>query len=304
MWFIITIFIALVLAACMWVVRRYWEPLLAVGCLPEESRLWAWALKGIAAPMLMWFGFNFVLIPGHVATMPKVALAGASADVWTRIALELLFPALPLVASCWAAATLAWLGAQLVLHTESRNEILGAGIFWGLAFSPVAAFILYVFGWSGVGVALMVLLLPVLRDLLALGPPKRLPPAYERALQRLKRGEHSAAETEIIRQLEKREDDFEGWMLLAGVYAKNFGDIVEAERTVREVCRQPTISRAEYCAALMQLGEWHLQLRFDASAARSVWSEISEHFPHTEFADLARRRIERLTQTPGGESAL
>jgi hypothetical protein len=304
MWFIITIFIALVLAACIWVVRRFWEPLLAVGCLPAESRLWRWALKGIAAPMLMWLGFNFVLIPGHIATVPKAALAGASADVCTRIALELLFPALPVVASCWAAATLAWLGTQLVLHTESRNEILGAGSFWGLVLAPVAACILYVFGWPGVGVALMVVLLPVLRDLLALGQPKRLPPVYERALERLKRGEHSAAEMEIIRQLEKREEDFEGWMLLAGVYAQHFGDLAQAERTVREVCGQPSITRAQYCAALMQLGEWHLQLRFDASAARAVWSEICKRFPHTEFADTARRRIERLTRAPAGESVL
>ena len=217
MWFIITIFVALVLAACIWVVRHYWEPLLAVGCLPAESLLWPWVAKGIAAPMVIWLGFNFVLIPGHVATMPKVALAGASADLWTRIALELLFPALPLVASCWAAATLAWLVAQLVLHTDSRTEILGAGIFWGLALLPVAAFILYLFGWSGVGVALMVLLLPVLRDLLALGTPRRLAPVYERALEKLKRGEPSAAEMEIIRQLERREDDFKGWMLLAEI---------------------------------------------------------------------------------------
>jgi len=304
MWFIITIFVALVLAACIWVVRRFWEPLLAVGCLPTESRLWLWALKGVAIPMLLWLGFNFLLIPGHVATMPKVALAGAQAGTWTRIALELLFPALPLVASGWAAATLAWLVTRMVLHTESRNEILGAGIFWGLVLSPVAALILFSFGWSGVGIALIVMLLPVLRDLLALGQPKRLPPAYERALERLKRGDHSAAEVEIIRQLEKRENDFEGWMLLAGIYAKHFGDLAEAERTVREVCRQPTITRREYCTALMQLGEWHLQLRFDTAAARAVWSEVCERFPHTEFADTARRRIERLTNATENRSAL
>jgi MFS family permease len=206
-----------------------------------------------------------------------------------------LFPAVPLVASCWAAAALAWLVVQLALETESRKEIAGAGIFWGALLSPVVAFILLVFGWSGAGVALMVLLIPVLRDLLALGPPRRLPPAYERALERLKRGEHSAAEMEIIRQLERREDDFEGWMLLAAVYAKNFGDLAEAERTVRELCGQPTITRSQYSAALMQLGEWHLQFHFDAAAARGVWSEICERFPHTEFADVARRRISRLT---------
>ena len=52
-------------------------------------------------------------------------------------------------------------------------------------------------------VALLALLLPVLRDLLALGQPRPLPPAYERAIERLQRGEPSAAEMEIIRQLER-----------------------------------------------------------------------------------------------------
>jgi uncharacterized protein HemY len=138
------------------------------------------------------------------------------------------------------------------------------------------------------------MVIPVLRDLLALGQPRRLPPAYESALERLKQGEYSAAEMEIIRQLEKREDDFEGWMLLAGIYARHFGDLDEAERTVREVCGQPRITRKEYCAALMQLGEWQLQYRVDASAARRIWSEICERFPHTEYADVARRRINQM----------
>jgi len=304
MWFIITIFIALVLAACISVVACYWFRMIEVGCFREGTSLAAWITKGVAVPLLLWIGFNFVLIPGHVATMPGVSLAKADAALWTRIALELLIPAAPLVASCWAAATLTWLVVQLVLQTESRKEILGAGIFWGLVLSPFVALILAFFGWSGVGVALLVLLAPILWDLLALGTPRRLQPEYELALERLKRGEHSAAELEIIRQLEKREDDFAGWMLLAEVYAKNFGDLAEAERTVRAICGQPTTTRKEYCAALMQLGEWHLQLHFDASAARAVWSEICERFPHTEFADTARRRIERLMRAADRESAL
>lgn len=295
MFFVISIFIALVLTGCVWVVGRYWEPLLAVGCLPEETRLWRWAAKGIAVPMLLWLGFNFVLIPGHVATLPRVALAGAKAEVWTRIALDLLFPAFPLVASCWAAATLAWLVVELVRHTESRREITGAGIFWGAVLSPVAAGILYAFGGAGVGVALLVLLIPVLRDLLALGQPRRLPPAYERALARLQAGEHSAAEMEILRQLERREDDFKGWLLLAELYARHFGDLAEAERTVREICRQPNLTRAQYSEALMQLGEWYLQFGKNADAAQRTWAEICTLFPHTEFADVARRRLHRLS---------
>ena len=294
MLFFLTIFLAVVLALCVWVVGRYWEALLATGCWGTETRLLSWAAKGIAVPLLLWIGFNFALIPGHVATIPRLALAGASADDWTRIALELSLPAVPVVASFWAAITLTWLVVQLVIHTESRREIVGAGIFWGALLSPVVGVIVLFFGALGLGVGLMVLLIFVLRDLLALGVPQRRPPAYQAALEQLQRGEYSAAEQEIIRQLEKREDDFEGWMLLAGVYAKHFGDLREAERAVRELCRQPNLTRAEFCAALTQLGDWYLQFGQDPAAAHRVWSEVCEKVPHSGFADTARRRIERL----------
>ena len=291
---IITAFIALVLALCVWVVGRYWEALVATAGMRTEARLLVWAFKGIAVPMLLWIVFNFVLIPGHVATIPRLALASATADDWKRITLELLLPAAPLVASCWAAATLSWLLVQLVIHTECRGELSGAGIFWGVALSPVIALIVFIFGGLGLGVGLMVLLVFVLRDLLALGVPKRRPPAYDRALERLQRGEFSAAEREIIRQLEKREEDFQGWMMLAGIYAKHFGDLREAERTVREVCRQPTTTSEEFSEALLQLGEWHRELGSDPAAARRIWSEICAIYPHTKFADTARRRIRKL----------
>jgi len=304
MLFVVTIFIALVLMLCVWAVGRYWEPLLAVGCFQGEQRLLTWAAKGIAVPLLLWTGFNFALTPGSVATMPRVVLANAKADVWTRIVLELSIPAAPLVASCWAAMTLAWLMVRLATQTDCRKEILGAGIFCGVLLSPVIGVILFLFGWAGIGVALLTLLTPILRDLLVLGTPKLLPPAYERAMERLQRGEPSAAEREIIRQLERREDDFKGWMLLAEIYANHFGDLPEAERTVRELCRQPNLTRAEFSEALMQLGAWHLAVGRDAVSARRVWSEICETFPHTEFADAARRCINRRTAEPEAYRAM
>jgi len=143
------------------------------------------------------------------------------------------------------------------------------------------------------GFALLILLVPILYDLLALGAPRKLAPAYTRAIERIKSGNYTAAEMEVIRQLEKREDDFEGWMMLAGLYATRFGDLVEAERTIREVCRQVSTS-AEYCNALAQLGEWHLKIGRDPAAARRVWEEICAKYPHSQFADAARRRIKEL----------
>jgi hypothetical protein len=294
------IFAACVLGLCVWVVRRFWDATLASGCLPENSRLRLWAAKGMVVPLLLWISLNFALIPGHIATMPGSNVSRATSADWERIALALLFPSLPLAASCWAAFTLGWLLVHLVVKTEGRKEIAGAAFFWVPFLSPALFLVSYFFGWMGVGVCGMVLFIPLLKDLLALGQPKRLPPAYERAIERLKSGDYPAAELEIIRQLEKQEDDFEGWMMLAGIYALNLGDLPEAERTVRELCRHPGITRTQYSHALMQLGEWTLQSTGNADAAANIWSELEKTFPHSEHADKARRRIAALNPVPPG----
>ena len=291
---ILALLIVLVLALSVRVVGHYWDWLLDAGCFDRSARLRNWAVKGLAVPMLLWLGFNFGFAPGHVATMPEVELAHASAADWSVILLQLLPPATAVAGSCWAAVTLAWLVVQLVKRTEARHEIRGAGIFWGALLSPVAALIFYGVGWYGVGLAVVILLAPVLRDLLALGAPKQLAPAYAGALEQLKRGRVSAAEMEIIRQLERREDDFQGWMMLAGIYANHVGDLTEAERIVREVLRQPDITREQMSEALNRLADWRLKVG-SAAAARAVLAEICEFMPHSEFADAARRRIQKLT---------
>jgi hypothetical protein len=294
MWFFLAIFLSLVLGLSVWLVGRYWDSLQASHTIPPDWPLSTWVLRGLIAPIMVWLAFNFLLFPGRVTAMPRITLSGATGEVWSFIALELLVPALPVMASCWAALTLVWLMAQLVQHTEGRHEFVGAAIFWGVLLSPVAALILYWFGAAGVGAATLVLVTPILRDLLALGPPKFLSPVYERALQRLREGEASAAELEILRQLERREDDFRGWMLLASLYAQHFHDLPEAERTIRQLCRQPNLSRSEYCEALTQLGDWFFQAD-DTLAAGRVWREIMEKFPHSEFADVARRRLQKIS---------
>ena len=291
---ILTLLIVLVLALSVRVAGHYWEWLLEAGCFDRSARLDNWAVKGLAVPMFLWLAFNFGLAPGHLATMPEVELAHASASDWSVILLQLLLPVTAVVGSCWAGVTLSWLVVQLISRTEARHEIRGAGIFWGALLSPVVAFIFYAVGWYGLGLAMLVVLVPVLRDLLALGTPKPLSPVYFYALERLKRGEHSGPEMEIIRQLERREDDFEGWMLLAGIYANYFGDLNEAERIAREVCRQPDTRREQWSEALNRLADWQLKLS-SAAAARAVLAEICESMPHSQFADAARRRIQKLT---------
>jgi hypothetical protein len=279
------------------IVAYFWNVFIETEARDAGARLTVWCAKGVIVPILIWVLFNFRLAPGHVASMPNVVVSKLTGAEWIAVLCWLALPTALIAGSYWAATTLSWLVVHLVVRTESRREIFGAALFWGLIFSPIAGVIIYYGGWGMIGVGLIVLLVPILRDLIAMGTPRRLAPAYASAIERIKGGKYAAAEREVIRQLERREDDFEGWMMLAGLYAKNFGDLAEAERTVREVCRQPTILRTEYCNALSQLAEWHLTIGKDPSSARRIWTEICETYPHSEFADASRRKLKQLSES-------
>src|SRR5258708_30242965 len=85
-----------------------------------------------------------------------------------------------------------------------------------------------------------------------------MPPMYSRAIARIKFGKYSEAEIEIIHQLENAEDDFDGWMMLAELYAKNFNDLPEAEKTVLEICNHPKTNPTQLSIALHRLPDWPL----------------------------------------------
>ena len=68
---------------------------------------------------------------------------------------------------------------------------------------------------------------------------KKMPPMYARAIARMKFGKYSEAEWEIIRELEKCEDDFDGWMMLAGLYANQFNDLPRPSRASSKSATSP-----------------------------------------------------------------
>ena len=61
--------------------------------------------------------------------------------------------------------------------------------------------------------------------------------SHSRAVARMKSGRYSQAEQEILAQLEEKSDDFEGWMMLATLYAEQFGgELRDARATIFELC--------------------------------------------------------------------
>ena len=120
-----------------------------------------------------------------------------------------------------------------------------------------------------------------------LNPPK-LPPVYARAIAKMKFGKYTEAEWEIIRQLETCENDFDGWMMLAGLYAEQFDDLPEAERTILELCDQPQINNSQIAVALHRLADWHLKLKDDPESARRVLNKICARMPGSHLAHMAQ----------------
>src|SRR4029077_10267939 len=98
--------------------------------------------------------------------------------------------------------------------------------------------------------------------------PRKMPPMYARAIARIKFGKYTEAEGEIIRELENWEDDFEGWMMLAELYATHFNDLAGAEQTILDLCNAPKVTPSQLSVALHRLADWQLKLSQDPDAAR------------------------------------
>src|SRR5262249_26080226 len=110
-------------------------------------------------------------------------------------------------------------------------------------------------------------------------------------------GKYSEAEWEIIRELEKCEDDFEGWLMLAELYANNYRDIHEAERTIMEICDQPTLTPSQLSIALHRLADWQLKIGSDPDAARRSLQIVVDRLRGSHLARMAQLRMNQLPQS-------
>jgi hypothetical protein len=152
-------------------------------------------------------------------------------------------------------------------------------------------------GWAGVGFALVLLTAPIAGYAPSILGRKKMTPMYSRAIAKMKFGKYREAEMDVISELEKREDDFEGWMMLAELYANKFADIQEAEQTVLEICDQPKTSPSQIAVALNRLADWHLKISQDPEAARRALLTICDRLRNTHMARMAQLRMNQLPRT-------
>lgn len=258
-----------------------------------------WAAQGLLAPLVVWAFVNagpFTWLPSF---MPQVQAAEAAGlpvfPEWLKVVATGLF----VIASYWAAVTLGWVVGALMpnLDPDQRASFRGLVVTCVLALAVPAAIVFLIGGWSLAGLAALFILGPIAGYAPGVVTPARGSPMYARAIARIKFGKYSEAEWEIIRELEKCEDDFEGWMMLAELYATHFRDLRQAEATVLDVCDQPRTTASQLSMALHRLADWHLKLAGDPGAARRSLELITQRLPNTHLARMAQLRIRQVPRT-------
>jgi tetratricopeptide (TPR) repeat protein len=207
-------------------------------------------------------------------------------------------PGLLVIGTYWAAVTFGWLIALTAPRLESPRDLTHTGIVWCVLLSPVVWATVRFGGWEWAGFAALVWLIPVAHFALSLqAEAEKVMPSYSRAVAKMKFGKYNEAEIEVIRELEDFEEDFDGWMMLAELYANHFHDLAEAERTIRGLASQPGTNATQFAIAFHRLADWHLKPGDDPVAARRALEEICKKMPGTHLDKMARLRINQLPAT-------
>jgi len=273
--------------------------------VPEHRRgqqlrwLLAWSIKGLILPASLWAIMNIGLSWDLQPFMPQIQAAKNSGGEWFPEFLRVLGTGFFIVSSYWAAATLGWsvVNARVGLEGEARSDF--KALCWTalLGMFLPATIIVLLGGWPTIGFAATVILTPLAGYAPSILQRKKMPPMYARAIANLNFGKYTEAEWEIINQLEKCEDDFEGWMMMAELYANHFHNMAEAEQTVLEVCDHPRTTTSELSVALQKLADWQLKFAQDPDAARRALRMICDRLPGTHLARMAQLRINQLPPT-------
>jgi len=295
----IATFLSLFLLSAVFVVIPWG---LTVRLTAEEKRdriehwLVVWSLKGLAVPAALWMIINLGLSYELQPFMPAVQAAKNHGGNWAPEYLRVIGAGLYIISSYWSAITLSWLLASAGRNVEgqARKDLKDVYLACVLGLAIPVGLIVLFGGLFTAGLAVTLLLAPMARGAQHLVQPPKMPPMYARAVARMKFGKYSEAEWEIIKELENWEDDFEGWMMLAELYANHFNNLREAEQTILELCAQEKTSVSQFAVALHRLAEWHLKLAKDPDAARRALMRIIERLPGTHLAHMAQLRINQL----------
>lgn len=284
----------LIIAASFALAFYFYERLCDEKILDDRRWIWIWAGKGLAVPILVWIIFN----SGSAPWLRRVFQAKLSGGPWFRVMLWDIVPGVLVIATFWLALTSGWWLFRVIrLRRRNWDDYKALIIFWSMFLVPLGALIMFGGGLWSVGFALALWFFPILYSALAIEQAKDVAPNYSTAIAKMKFGKYAEAENEVIEELEKCENDFEGWLMLAELYATQFHDLAEAEATIRDLCSQPTTNATQVSIAFHRLADWQLKLNQNPDAARRALETVCSRFPGTHLAKMAALRINQLPAT-------
>jgi hypothetical protein len=202
-----------------------------------------------------------------------------------------------LILSWWCAVSYCWMLGVMAGQAPDRAEwCFNVGVI-GFISGVFAAGLAWGGGVNALGAAITLIALPVVHFTLPLAEMPIPRPVYDRAIAQLNFGKTSAAEKEIIAQLEKVENDFKGWMMLAEVYAQNFKNMEDAAQVVLDLCNDPATKPFEISIACDKLADWQLEIAGNAEAARAALELLCRKLPGTHFARMAGQRLKQMPRS-------
>lgn len=284
-------------AALGGIVLFCWHRLFAQNAARAHRWLLGFFCKGVGAPFGIWVVVNLGVLPGLPPLMPQIELAQSAGLPALPVFLRVVGTGLWTISTYWAAMTLGWFAWSILLEPARRQENVTAMLSWSLLSLPAGLLVLVFGGWFFLGLAALLWLVPPVLSLVPPVPETPPPATYSSAIAHMKFGRWNEAEWDVIRELEKNEDDFNGWLLLAELYALHFDDLPAAEQTIREACGQPNATVSQVAVALHRLADWHLKLAGDPVAARRALELISERAPGSHLDKMARQRVQQLPAT-------
>lgn len=288
-----------ILIACLPVLiaRLYWRRLGAGGDWTDAERVYflRWLWLGAIIPIVLWAVFNLGLLGQPV--WPSVQPLSTGLKAWHKSFNLFSFTSTLVIISYWAGISFTWLFCRVFKEARGHRDFSIMCAAWTLLLVPLATVLIWVGGWLLLGLTLALCTLPLVHMALNLKPQKKPAPSYSRAIVKLNYGKYDEAEKEVIRELEEFEEDFDGWMMLAELYATQFDDLPGADQTVRDLCAQPKTTPVQISIALHRLADWQLKYGRDPVSARAALEEICARMPGTHLERMARQRVNQLPAT-------
>jgi tetratricopeptide (TPR) repeat protein len=284
----------LVATGCVFLVAFYWNASWTdeTAAPPRPFQHWLW--QGFVLPVSGWLFMNAGFFESFPPIIPEAA--GMRLTTWTGLSFYLAIAGsgLLFVATWWTVISLAWMTTASRHRDPDQGEFQGVFFVWSCLCLPLSIATYRLGGFLALGFTWIVWLAPAVHYISGLPPKKKPSPMYSRAVAKLKLGRYTEAELEVLGQLENFEEDYEGWMMLAELYAQQFNDLPEAEQTIRGLCEQPNLTALQISRAYQRLADWHLKLGRDPVAARRALEEICRKLPETHAAHMARLRMDQL----------